>query len=115
MNFLNIDRLIECRKKLGISKLEAAKRIGISQPAYLRYEAGTRTPSITTIEKMAEVFSTSTNYLTGESDDPTPNKLVINQKDQPFLFDLAQTCSNFEANQLNRLIAYAKELHEISE
>ena len=40
MNTLDIKRLKECRLKLGITKQEAAKRIQISQPAYLRYEAG---------------------------------------------------------------------------
>ena len=61
MEILDKERLTECRLKLGITKQEAAKRIQISQPAYLRYEAGSRNPSIQTIEKMAEVFSTSDN------------------------------------------------------
>lgn len=46
MDILNKERLTECRLRLGITKQEAAKRIQISQPAYLRYEAGTRNPSM---------------------------------------------------------------------
>lgn len=57
MDILDKERLKECRLKLGITKQEAAKRIQISQPAYLRYEAGSRNPSIQIISKMAEVFS----------------------------------------------------------
>ena len=38
---LNCERLIQCRKKMGITKQEAAKRMNMSQPAYLRYESGT--------------------------------------------------------------------------
>ena len=56
MDILEKERLKECRLKLGITKQEAAKRIQISQPAYLRYEAGSRNPSIQIISKMAEVF-----------------------------------------------------------
>ena len=56
MDILDKERLKECRLKLGITKQEAAKRIQISQPAYLRYEAGSRNPSIQIISKMAEVF-----------------------------------------------------------
>lgn len=56
MDILDKERLKECRLKLGITKQEAAKRVQISQPAYLRYEAGSRNPSIQTIAKMAEVF-----------------------------------------------------------
>ena len=80
MDILDKERLKECRLKLGITKQEAAKRVQISQPAYLRYEAGSRNPSIQTIAKMAEVFSTSTDYLVGKSADPTPNRIVVMQK-----------------------------------
>ena len=51
MDILDKERLKECRLKLGITKQEAAKRVQISQPAYLRYEAGSRNPSIQTIAK----------------------------------------------------------------
>ena len=34
---LNRERLIECRKKLGITKQQAAIRMQLSQPAYIRY------------------------------------------------------------------------------
>ena len=91
MDILDKERLKECRLKLGITKQEAAKRVQISQPAYLRYEAGSRNPSIQTIAKMAEVFSTSTDYLVGKSADPTP-------------------CKNLNASQLTRLTDYAKAL-----
>ena len=56
MDILDKDRLKEYRLKLGITKQEAAKRMQISQPAYLRYEAGSRNPSIQLISKMAEFF-----------------------------------------------------------
>ena len=94
MDILDKERLKECRLKLGITKQEAAKRVQISQPAYLRYEAGSRNPSIQTIAKMAEVFSTSTDYLVGKSS----------------LFFLIETCKNLNASQLTRLTDYAKAL-----
>lgn len=79
MDILDKDRLKECRLRLGITKQEAAKRIQISQPAYLRYEAGSRNPSIQIISKMAEVFSTSTDYLIGKSTDSNPNRIMLNK------------------------------------
>lgn len=110
MTNLNVDRLKECRQKLGITKQEAAKRIQTSQPAYVRYEAGTRNPSIQTIEKMAEVFSTSVDYLIGKSDDLKPTRAIIEQEKSPELFKIAETCKDFDDSQLERLLAYAKEL-----
>ena len=88
MDILNKERLKKCRLKLGITKQEAAKRIQISQPAYLRYEAGSRNPSIQIISKMAEVFSTSTDYLIGKSTDPTPNRIVVEQSESHLCFFL---------------------------
>ena len=64
---LDINRLKECREKLGISKQETARRIGISQPAYLRYESGDRKPSLQTTKEIAKVLNTSVDYLIGES------------------------------------------------
>ena len=71
---LNCKRLIDCRKKLGITKQEAAKRMLMSQPAYLRYESGERKPSIHEIEFMAQILETSVNYLIGKTDNPTPDR-----------------------------------------
>lgn len=107
---LNVERLIECRLKLGITKQKAAKLIQVSQPAYLRYEAGTRIPSIQTISKMAEVFSTSTDYLIGKTNESRPNKSIIEKDKNPSLFLLAETCKNLNESQLKRLINYANEL-----
>ena len=32
---LNTQRLKECRERIGVSKMEVAKRSGLSQPAYI--------------------------------------------------------------------------------
>ena len=58
---------------------------------------------------MAEVFSTSTDYLVGKSADPTPNRIVVVQNESPSLF-LIETCKNLNASQLTRLTDYAKAL-----
>lgn len=90
-NTLIVERLIECRKELGITKQEAAKRMQMSQPAYLRYESGERTPSIHVIHYMATVLGTSTEYLTGKTDNPAPNTYWVNADSDPELFLLIET------------------------
>lgn len=106
MNALNIERLKECRLQLGITKQEAAKRIQISQPTYLRYEAGTRKPSIQTISKMAEIFSTSIDYLIGNTEDKNPDRIIIEKGKNPSLFLLAESCKELKESQLKRILAY---------
>ena len=109
---LNIFRLKECREKLGISKKEAAKRMQLSQPAYLRYEAGTRIPSIQTITVIANVLNTSVEYLTDQSDDPMPVSYTISKTADPELFEIINICKMSNDNMIKRLSTYAAKLSE---
>ena len=85
------ERLIEVRKGLGINMAEAARRLELSKMGYLRYERGDREPSLQYISYMAERFGTSVEYLTGKTDDPSPNKLVVYKDEESDLFDLLMT------------------------
>jgi transcriptional regulator with XRE-family HTH domain len=107
---LNIPRLIECREKMGISKMEAAKRMQLSQPAYLRYESGARTPSLQTLSVIANVLNTSVEYLTEQSDDPEPVSYTISKADEPELFEIISMCKNSNDKVLKRMMAYAEKL-----
>lgn len=111
---LNINRLKECREKLGISKMEAAKRMQLSQPAYLRYESGTRTPSIQTLEVIAQVLDTSKEYLMNLTDDSSPISYTISRASDPELFEIIKLCQNPETETRKRLIAYANKISGIS-
>ena len=106
------ERLIECRKKLGITKQQAAIRMKLSQPAYLRYESGERTPSIHVIHYMAHVLGTSADYLTGKSDDPTPNCHYIYEIEKPELFFLIEKIKNCDSDTQKRLLAYFQIISE---
>ena len=109
------ERLIECRKKLGITKQQAAIRMKLSQPAYLRYESGERTPSIHVIHYMAHVLGTSADYLTGKSDNPTPNCHYIYETEKPELFSLVEKIKNCDSDTQKRLLAYFQLLSEQKE
>ena len=107
---INIIRLKECREKLGISKMEAAKRMQLSQPAYLRYEAGTRVPSLQTISVIANVLNTSVEYLTDRSDDPLPVSYTISKANEPELFEIINLCKNTDTNMIKRLSTFVRKL-----
>ena len=109
---LNRERLINCRKQLGITKQEAAKRMQLSQPAYLRYESGERKPSIHVIEFMAHILGTSVNYLIGKTDDPDPDSYLVKIANEPELFKIITSYINSDANTQNRLLSYFQRLTE---
>ena len=111
-NNLNRERLIYCREKLGITKQEAAKRMQMSQPAYLRYESGERTPSIHVIQVMADVLATSVAYLTGQTDNPNPDSYLIKLDAEPELFQLIEKYKNSDIETRNRLLSYLRKYTE---
>ncbi len=111
---LNRQRLIECRQKLGISKHEVSKRMQLSQPTYLRYESGDRTPSIQVIQIMADVLGTSVDYLTNKTDIPTPTSYTIHSETDPELFQFIEVYQNSDTSTRNKLIASLKKLNEKS-
>lgn len=111
-NNLNRERLIYCREKLGITKQEAAKRMQMSQPAYLRYESGERNPSIHVIQVMADVLATSVVYLTGKTDNPNPDSYLIKLDTEPELFHLIEKYKNSDLEMRSRLLAYLQEYTE---
>ena len=107
---LNRKNLIECREKLGITKQEAARRLHMSQPAYLRYESGERSPSIHVIQVMADVLATSVAFLTGQTDNPNPDSYLVKSDAEPEFFQLIEKYRNADENLKNRILAYINEV-----
>ena len=107
---LQRDRLIECRTLMKLSKREAAKRIGVSQPTYLRYESGERTPSLHVLKDIANVFNTSVDYLTGNSTKADADTIVINKHDDPELFYLLENHSKLDDEQRKRIYSYMEKI-----
>lgn len=106
------ERLQERREALGINKITAAKMMGVTQSGYLRYESGERKPTIQVVEAMAACLSTSVGYLTGETDDPSPDRILVHKEEQPVLFEIAQGFPELSKTERRRLLAYYKKLTE---
>lgn len=109
---LNTVKLKECREKMGMSKMEAAKRMQLSQPAYLRYEAGTRTPSLQTLTVIANVLNTSVEYLTDLSDNPLPVSYTISGAEDPELFEIIRLCKAADNKMVSRILSYTIKLSD---
>ncbi|MBQ5952104.1 MAG: helix-turn-helix transcriptional regulator [Lachnospiraceae bacterium] len=104
------DRLSERRQKLGISKLEASRRMHLTQSGYLRYESGERNPTYPIILVMAQVLGTSADYLTGDTDDPKPSSYVVDREEDPVLFRLVRETLAMPKSRKEELLAHVKEL-----
>ena len=107
---IDTNRLKECREKNGISKQEAARRIGVSQPAYLRYESGDRQPSVQMLKEIAKVLNTSVDYLSGISDDSGTSLIEVNKQTHETLFQIVEQCSALDSDKQARLLSYIEKI-----
>lgn len=57
------DKIIEQRKKLGISQEELANKLGVSRQAVSKWEGAQSTPDLGRILQLSQLFGVSTDYL----------------------------------------------------
>lgn len=112
MQYLIPSRLTEQRKKHKITKIAASNKMGITQSTYVRYENGDRNPTLATIKHMALILGTSADYLTGVTDDPSSDSLLIAKEDTPLLFEIVSNISEMPDKQLKRILTYCEKLQK---
>jgi transcriptional regulator with XRE-family HTH domain len=82
-------RLKELRSEKDILQKDVAKYLNITTSAYGFYEQGKRVPDIEIINKLADFFSVSTDYLLGKSDIKEPaDKFLEKAKDNEYTIAL---------------------------
>lgn len=65
-----IERLKKLRKERKLTQKDIATFLNISQPAYQQFESGKKKMNLETMEKLADFFNVSTDYLLGKTDFP---------------------------------------------
>ncbi|MBS1413182.1 MAG: helix-turn-helix domain-containing protein [Christensenellaceae bacterium] len=73
------ERLKELRIRQGLTQVELARKIGITKDLYNKYERTDIRPPYETICKLADVLSTTTDYILERTNNPTP----VYKKDSP--------------------------------
>ena len=74
---MNIIRLKEIRKDKDLSQIDVANYLGMKQQQYSEYEIGKRLIPIETLDKLADYYDTSIDYLVGRTDERKPYKKSI--------------------------------------
>jgi transcriptional regulator with XRE-family HTH domain len=88
-------RLLQARKKKGISQEDLAGHLGTKGPAIGRYERDEMKPSIDAATKMATVLEVSLDWLVGNTDDELDAATLrriqdinkLSQKDKELVFE----------------------------
>jgi len=69
-----VTRLKECRKNVGKTQLEVAYDLGLTGRGYQNYEIGSYEPKMGTLNKLADYFDVSVDYLMGRTDNSKSHK-----------------------------------------
>lgn len=62
------ERLKNLRREADLTQKQVAEKLKVGQNSYSNWEKGIRTPIFPTIEKLAELFNVSPDYLLGKTD-----------------------------------------------
>lgn len=65
-------RIREMREDHDLTQTRLAKELGMKQPQYFRYEQGYRDIPTDILIKLADLYNTTTDYLLGRTDNPSP-------------------------------------------
>lgn len=60
------DKIIDLRKKAGLSQEELAEKLGVSRQSVSKWEGAQSTPDLNRILQLSEIFGVSTDYLLKE-------------------------------------------------
>lgn len=101
-------RLRTLRKERKISMRELGSIIGVHESTISLYETGKRQPDYDTLNRLADYFQVSVDYLLGRSDVPNETKAPIPQ-------DEISPNSDNSARLLSEIMNLAKELSEIEQ
>lgn len=104
--------LKKLRMEKGLSQAAFARQIHASQNTISQWEKGIRQPNNDILQKLAEFFGVSIDYLLGRTADPTSSQ---NDKEfQKFEYALYNEAKCLSAEDKDRLLEYAKILRKAS-
>lgn len=99
------DNLKKLREAKGLTKKQTAAELGISERAYLTYEYGERDPKLDTLQKLADFYGVSTDYLLGRPDAEPPADPIDNLVKK-------MTVQEMEADLMHRWLGLSSKARE---
>ncbi|MDM5453413.1 helix-turn-helix domain-containing protein [Peribacillus simplex] len=115
-----LNRLTALRKGKRWSLQYTADRLGIAKSTYAGYESGHRRPSLETINLLAGLYETSTDYILGRVDYPvfqsgnvsTESNQIMELTDFPNM-ELAVDGTSLSEEEMIQFIAFIRSKREL--
>lgn len=103
-------RLRTLRKSHNLTQSDIAEKLNIAKSTVAGYEKNFRNPKIETLNQLAEFFHTSTDYLLGLTDDPTPKETSNDLADLLKLPDYTYKGIKLEDKDLDIIIRFLEQM-----
>ena len=71
------DKLINLRKKKGMSQEELGEKLGVTRQTVSKWELGQTTPEMDKLRDISILFDVSVNYLMNDNFGDTEEKMLI--------------------------------------
>lgn len=120
-----MERIRELREERGLTQKELAEAIGVDRTAIAKYESGASGAKSEMLEKLANYFGVTTDYILGRTNEKTPAPVVQSEseeeeireylqqiKDDPstrMMFDLVRGAT---LEEVKATVAFLKALRE---
>lgn len=76
------EKLLELRKKKGLSQMELAEELKVSRQAISRWEVGSAVPSIENLKCLGKLYGVSMDYLINDEETATMEQELAAQQQQ---------------------------------
>ncbi|MBQ8960093.1 MAG: helix-turn-helix transcriptional regulator [Ruminococcus sp.] len=96
------DKIIDLRKKAGLSQEELAEQLGVSRQAVSKWESAQSTPDLDRIIKLSQLFGVSTDYLVKDEFEAPSAETVISAE---LPEDSAPALRRVSMEEANRFLA----------
>jgi transcriptional regulator with XRE-family HTH domain len=101
------ERLRQLRKSRKWLQKDLADRVGVNPSTVARWETGQHEPDLTTMQKLALIFDTNTDYLIGISDDFLTSSTQTPDLEELFKKPLLHKGKEIPAKDLDHLLDLA--------
>ena len=110
-----LERTLELIEKKNISKNKLLTDLGLGKNSFVNWSERGTVPSAETIEKIADYFGVTTDYLLGRTDDINQKPGESNIKMDDFSYALYNESRELDDDDKQRLLKYARMLRNAIE
>lgn len=105
------ERIKNERNRMGINQAQLAKEAKITPAAVSQIEKGLRTPSLPVLQRIANVFSVSMDYLSGNTSNSELNDILQNKEIYAF-YEGFQALPDDDKQTILKNIDFLQEKHK---